>query len=186
MEASKGWYQYAWSPVIGCKHGCDFCYARKMFDTFDTPRFYVKTLSEPERYKKPSVIFVGPYCDLFGVWVPELWITSVIEAVKQNPRHTFVFLTKNPVRYHDFEFPENVYLGTTIESPDKMFRAKAMEGLTNRLLVSIEPVMGNFTGIDLSMFDWVVAGYMIGQKKTRIDRENMRSIAHHNKYQIYR
>ena len=83
-------------------------------------------------------------------------------------------------------FPENVYLGATIESPEKMFRAKTMEGLTNKLLASIEPVMGNFTGVDLSMFDWVVAGYMIGRKTTKRDRYNMRSITHHNKFQIYR
>ena len=157
-----------------------------MFDNFDVPRLNVKALTEPKKYKKPSVIFVCPFADLFGAWVDRLWIEAVIEVVRQNPIHQFAFLTKNPKRYHEFVFPKNVYLGATIESPEKMFRAKTMEGLTNKLLASIEPVMGNFTGVDLSMFDWVVAGYMIGQKKTRIDRENMRSIAHHNKYVIYR
>jgi len=25
MIASRGWYQWAWSPVVGCKHGCEYC-----------------------------------------------------------------------------------------------------------------------------------------------------------------
>ena len=186
MEASKGWYQYAWSPVIGCKHGCAYCYARDMFDDYENPRFFVKRLSEPEKYAKPSVIFVCPYADLFGDWVPELWINSVIEVVRQNPIHQFVFITKNPGRYHEFRFPDNVYLGVTVESPEKIFRAKELDGMPNKKLASIEPVMGDFTGVDLSVFDWVVCGYMIGRKTTKQDRNNMKSISHANKYIIIR
>ena len=112
--------------------------------------------------KAAPEIFVCPFADLFGEWVDRLWIQAVIDVVRENHIHQFAFLTKNPQRYHEFQFPKNVYLGATIESPDKMFRADAMKGLTNKLLASI------------------------GRKKTKADRENMRSIAHRNKYQIYR
>lgn len=186
MIDSRGWYQWAWSPVVGCKHGCEYCYARSMFDDYETARINVKALTEPEKYKKPSVVFVCPFADLFGDWVPELWIKAVIEEIKLCPWLTFVFLTKNPKRYREFSFPENVYLGITIESPDKMFRVKELERLQNKKFASIEPILGNFAGVDLSMFDWVVVGYMIGQKKTKKDRDNVRSVVHHNKYVIYR
>jgi hypothetical protein len=29
-DATIGWAQYTWNPVTGCKHSCDFCYARKI------------------------------------------------------------------------------------------------------------------------------------------------------------
>jgi protein gp37 len=157
-----------------------------MFNDFTTPRLNVDALDEPQKYAKPSIIFVCPFADLFGAWVDREWIDAVLKTVARNPHHTFVFLTKNPQRYREFTFPENVYLGVTIESPDKMTRAKELKGLPNKKLASIEPVLGDFTDVDLAMFDWVVAGYMIGQKKTKVDRFNMRSISHPNKYQIYR
>ena len=150
------------------------------------PQFYPEKLSEPYEIKSPSTIFVCAFADLFGSWIPDEWIKAVIKTITETPRHTYVFLTKNPQRYREFEFPANVYLGITVEAPEYLHRAEALRDLPSRKLCSIEPVLGDFTGVDLSMFDWVVCGYMLGRKSTRQERAWMKSIVHMNKYQIIR
>jgi protein gp37 len=39
--------------------------------------------------------------DLFGEWVPDEWIEEVFKACAAAPRHRYMFLTKNPKRYHE-------------------------------------------------------------------------------------
>ena len=38
------WCDYTWSPVTGCKHGCPYCYARKIAERYDqvTPATVVR------------------------------------------------------------------------------------------------------------------------------------------------
>jgi len=43
----------------------------------------------------------------------------VLKVVKETPKATFLFLTKNPARYLEFNFPNNVILGATIETNNK-------------------------------------------------------------------
>ena len=80
ISKTIGWADKSWNPVVGCKHGCNYCYAKKMNDRFkwikewDKPKFFKERLQEPFKVKKPSKIFVGSMCDLFGDWIPEEWI----------------------------------------------------------------------------------------------------------------
>jgi protein gp37 len=41
--------------------------------------------------------------DLFGKWVPREWILKVTRAVCYNPNSYYLFLTKNPDRYFEFQ-----------------------------------------------------------------------------------
>lgn len=115
------WTDYSWSPVVGCKNGCSYCYARRLNDRFGwlkdwtKPVFYPERLIEPSKVKKASKIFVCSMADLFGDWVKKSWIEQIIRVVIANQRHTFQFLTKNPKRYLEFAFPNNCWLGTTID-----------------------------------------------------------------------
>ena len=67
-----------------------------------------------------DAIFVGSMADLFGRWVPDDWIEQVFDACRRAPRHTYLFLTKNPQRYCDLasagKLPTepNFWYGTTI------------------------------------------------------------------------
>lgn len=115
------WTDYTWNPMVGCLHGCYYCYAKKINDRFgyiekwNEPKFF------PDRLKikfpdKPSKIFVGSMSDVMGNWIYSEWIEKIIEVAKANPKHIFQFLTKNPKRYKDFVFPVNCWLGVTITS----------------------------------------------------------------------
>ena len=149
-----------WNPVIGCLHNCTYCWAKDLVET---------KLSRTEKYKdgfepklleyelkrkfKKKFVFAVDMGDLFGVWVPRDWILKVITGVCYNPKSYYLFLTKNPDRYFEFldVFPQNLVLGTTIETnreykvstaPPPVERYKAMMDLPWRnKLISIEPIM---------------------------------------------
>ena len=112
-----------WNPVTGCKHNCVYCWARRLAETKlkrciryrdgFTPR-----INREEFSKKfeGGVVFVSDMGDLFGEFIPDEWIERVLEHVRRFPDTSFLFLTKNPARYENFDFPENAILGATIET----------------------------------------------------------------------
>ena len=181
------------NPIMGCKTGCVYCYAKRMNTRFkwipswENPVFFHKRLTDPLKYKKPLVIFVGSMCDMFGDWICSDWIKEIIYNCLGSPQHTFMFLTKNPKRYLDFDFPDNCMLGCTIThdgesaiiNRDIMKRLK-MKG--NRTFVSIEPIFSGFSGINFSMFDLVIIGAQTGHKPVMPQREWIDSIIHPNIY----
>lgn len=153
-----------WSPVTGCNHACIYCWAKRLAETRlkhlpqyqngFRPYFVVKELN---RHFNSGTIFVSSMGDLFGQWMPEEWILSVLDTIRRSPDATFYLLTKNPCMYHYFieQFRElpNVVLGVTIESnyipigiskADRpAVRAGLMQDLPRNLkrFVSIEPIL---------------------------------------------
>jgi len=154
-----------WNPVSGCYHDCKYCWARK---------YALQKLKYTKRYSKGFIpqlntkefkvkfneefVFVTDMGDLFGNWVKKEWILKVIEHIKNFPRSYFLFLTKNPRRYHEFidKFPENAILGATIETnKDELYlkhfiskaplpsdRYEAMASLNWKYkFIAIEPIL---------------------------------------------
>ena len=178
---------YTWNPVVGCKHNCSYCYAKKINDRFhyienwEDPQFFIERLTEPNRHKISSTIFVGSMCDLFGEWVPDEWINIVLHVVKDNPQHTLMFLTKNPKRYHDFVFPRNAIIGTTVTGDSKTFYRidELASNSHGRTFLSIEPLLG-MMDYDLKPFDQVIVGAMTGPGAIKPKQEWIDSIKHPN------
>lgn len=126
------------------------------------PTFYPHRLNEPLSHQKPARIFVVDVGDLFGAWVPAEWIEQVINVAERCPQHTFQFLTKNPTRYRDFEFPANAWVGTTVTSDQDAVRADIIRQATAPVrFLSIEPLLGEVT-FDFSSLQWIILGAQTG------------------------
>lgn len=181
------WTDYSWNPVTGCRHGCPYCYARKITKRFPKgfpngfePTFHENRLTEPEKVKSPSMIFTVSMGDLFGDWVPSEWIESVFEVMELpvNRKHTFQILTKNPKRivpalygneqgcspFGGGDFLPNVWLGTSVESVNSLYRIDDLRKLKEQapcwtIFVSFEPLLEEMPAdLDLSGIDWIIIG----------------------------
>jgi len=151
------------NQVVGCKHGCLYCWARmqakRQKNRHEECYLFVPHLHK-ERLKanlgRGKTIWPCDMGDLFGKWVPRNWITAVLLHVKNYPENEYLFLTKNPQRYSEFigNFEDNMILGSTIEcthlpfysviskAPPPESRAECMVDLNHRRkFISIEPIL---------------------------------------------
>jgi protein gp37 len=167
------WALWTWNPVTGCLHNCPYCYARDIAARFYpqgfVPAIVPGRLHAARHMKVPAAaatnlgeknVFVCSMADLFGKWVPQEWIDAVLAEVRGNPQWNFLFLTKFPRRLSQQEWPDNAWVGTTV---DKQFRVEIAEKSFRDVRagvkwLSCEPMLERLTFSSLEMFDWVVVG----------------------------
>lgn len=172
-NGSIEWAQWSWNPVTGCEHGCEYCYARDIANRFYpqgfVSAFHPHRLTCPQNTKVPKGaekniglrnVFVTSMGDLFGSWVPKEWILAVLSRAANAPQWNFLFLTKNPARLTEFEFPKNAAVGTTV---DVQARVKPAEKAFAKVeatvkFLSVEPLLEDLTFSHLDYFDWVIIG----------------------------
>ena len=185
-----GWAAYSWNPISGCKHGCPYCYAQEMSDRFKwsfEPQFHEDRLTYPGDTKikegKNNRVFVCSMGELFGPWVPNEWIEKVFECVRQNPQWTFLFLTKSPERLPELEWPENAWIGATIDTQQRVDAvANAFEQLPEETkFISCEPLLEKVVlphGL-LQSLAWLIIGAKSeGQHKVQPESEWVESLFH--------
>jgi protein gp37 len=88
---------------------------------------------------------MGSIHDIFGEWVPDSWISWIIDTAKNCPQHTFLFLTKNVNRYRYFDFGENCWIGITDDCKNtEPFQFIDLENLVTpaKKFISFEPLLG--------------------------------------------
>ncbi len=127
-----------------------------------TPRLWPRRLLEPHRVKKPSTIFIRSMGEVFGDFIPVRWIYWILQTCEDCPQHTFQILTKNPYKAIDFTFPDNVWLGVTVNSVQDWFRVWSLKSCKAKTkFISFEPLLDdalNTTNIVLDGIDWVIIG----------------------------
>lgn len=178
-EVGIEWARWSWNPVTGCEHDCSYCYAHDIAARFYQqgmkPTFYPERLDAPQNTKVPAKavddpgygnVFVCSMADLFGEWVPQQWIDDVMKSVCDAPDWTFLFLSKNPARMATVEWPQNAWVGTTVDEQSRVAPAIAAFSkirATTRFL-SCEPLREALVFPTLKCFDWVIVG---GQSEAR-------------------
>ena len=153
MNISKGnmygFVTHTWNPIKGkCIHDCRYCYMKVWKQK--PLRLVEKELNED--LGSDNFIFVGSSTDMFAKDVPKEWISKVL-AKCRNYKNTYLFQTKNPMRFNDFkdEFPISSIFGTTLES-NKNHRVSFAQDVSaravwlsdfkaNSKMVTIEPIM---------------------------------------------
>lgn len=139
------------------------------------PTFHRYRLEQIRHWKneEPRNIFICSMADLFGEWVPDEWVSEIIEALDQAPQHNYLFLTKNVFKLDELlalgkiERKRNFWLGTTTTKASDMF---FISNLANTF-VSIEPMHGPLEVIPERLkgwLKWAIIGAETGNRKDKI------------------
>jgi protein gp37 len=120
-------------------------------------------LAIPQRWSAPRTIFVNSMSDLFHAEVPDEFIYRVFEMMVSTPQHTYQVLTKRSKRLAklapDLPWPDNVWMGVSIESDPYTFRADHLRTVDAAVrFLSLEPLLGPLPSLDLEGIGWVIAG----------------------------
>ncbi|MDP2364150.1 MAG: DUF5131 family protein, partial [Ignavibacteria bacterium] len=84
--------------------------------------------------------------------------------------HTFIFLTKNPKRYSQFDFPKNAWIGYS--TTGALYHKWDSRHKDNIKFTSIEPMMGDMVNTEyLHDTQWIICGKESGNRKERISPE---------------
>jgi len=170
------WAGFTTNPICGCLHDCAYCYAWYQAEGMERykqgfqPTFFPGRLNAFAQMSAPGEInhpreknvFVGSMSDVFGKWVPDWMIEMILDEAEENDSFDYLFLTKFPHKLSRFEFPDNAWIGTTVDRTHRVSVAerhfKQVEAPVKWL--SCEPLLENVAPQfdDLSMFDCVVIG----------------------------
>ena len=203
-SSSIEWTDATWNPVTGCTKispGCKYCYALTFAERFrGVPghpfeqgfdlRLWPERLGLPLTWRRPRRIFVNSMSDLFHERVPDTFIQSVFDTMRDAWWHEFQVLTKRPSRMVDFVHTHmreplrythpNVWLGASVETQQYVGRAELVASLSSTVrFLSCEPLLGP---LDLAhvlgedAINWVIVGGESGHRARPMGPEWVRAI----------
>jgi len=145
----------------GCDFHCTYCYGPRTYARSKCadckaykPHFHPERMKQ--KFQKGKTYFVESLGD--PSFIPPKIFEQIIDHLAEFPDTRFMLQSKNPIYFRDFEYPENVWLGTTIETdidelaevyskaPAPSLRASGLwrvkhEQQKSEIYLTIEPVM---------------------------------------------
>lgn len=189
------WCDITYNCFTGCtpvSEACQNCYAKRLSKRFagrfgypkDDPfrlTIHYDKLDLPDFGKKPKRIFINSMSDTFHEDVPEDVIRALYWKMLQQPRHTFLLLTKRAKRMNELAWklfrdgrkaemrePTNIMLGITAENQerfDERFPYLANTPGCFKRFVSFEPLFEHInieSNNDIYAMDWAICGGQTG------------------------
>jgi protein gp37 len=189
-HSSIEWTESTWNPVTGCSKispGCRHCYAEKMarrLQAMGQPNYrngfkvtiHDHMLQRPLEWKKPKFIFVNSMSDLFHEEVPLEFIVKAFFVMRKAKWHKFQVLTKRSKRLYQINpsisWPQNVWMGVSVEKEEFKFRIDHLRHSRAAIkFLSLEPLLGPLSNMDLTDIDWVIVGGESGLSPRPIKEE---------------
>ncbi|MFF5126532.1 DUF5131 family protein [Streptomyces syringium] len=180
------WTEATWNPTTGCDRvsaGCDNCYALTLakrlkamgaakYQEDGDPRtsgpgfgltVHPGALDVPRGWKRPRMVFVNSMSDLFHARVPLPFVRDVFAVMTETPQHTYQVLTKRSRRLRRIadrlEWPQNLWMGVSVENAEQLSRADDLRAVPAAVrFLSLEPLLGPLTGLELDGMGWVIVG----------------------------
>ena len=203
MKTKIEWTDITWNPVWGCDGGCKYCYAKGIANRFAKQiakthfgkysKEYEQKVADLKAFKptvlpyklsmlfpqKPKKIFVNSMSDI-AFWDKETQL-YVIGRMCAAETHTFQILTKFPEKIQYLDFPNNVWLGVTVENQtaaDKRI-PKLLKIKAGKLFVSLEPLQSAVSFMNIRQYDSEnkhIASYQVLKEITGCRDSNRKAI----------
>jgi protein gp37 len=183
LSSTIEWTESTWNPLTGCTKispGCLNCYAERMairLKAMGNPNYkngfsltmHEDALELPLKWRKPQTIFVNSMSDLFHEDVPEEFILDVFNIMCRADWHCFQILTKRSARLVELStrlpWMPHIWMGVSIEDEEHTFRIGHLQKTgANVKFLSLEPLLGPVSRLNLEGIDWVIVGGESGPK----------------------
>ncbi len=169
------WTKTTVNVITGCtqySEGCQNCYAKAMHKRltamgqkkYNEPFSKIichDILSELNKKitKKTNMCFINSMSDTFHKDVPDEYIYSLLQALGMHENTQFQILTKRATRVVDFEYPDNIWLGVTVENDKNKDKIDFLKQTNAKIkFLSCEPLLSDLGELDLNGIDWVIVG----------------------------
>jgi protein gp37 len=185
------WTNETWNIITGCKkisEGCRNCYAATMHKRltamgqekykfpFENIVFHYDELARVFKGKH-KMVFVNSMSDTFNEKISGEQITKILAACGAQPQHEFQILTKRAERLPGFSYPDNVWLGVTVEKAQHKNRIDYLRQTNAKIkFLSCEPLLDDLGDLDLEGIHWVIAGGESGKNARPCNPQWVRNI----------
>lgn len=192
MSNSKiEWTNETINIITGCSkksEGCRNCFAEKMHKRlkamgqakynlpFNNVVFHYDVLAT-QLGTKTKMYFVNSMSDTFHEKISDEQIDKILAFCGKYPQHVFQILTKRAERITNFIYPDNVWLGVTVESAKHKDRIDYLRRTNAPVkFLSCEPLLEDLGELDLTGIDWVICGGESGHKARPMHPDWVRNI----------